>query len=89
MNKQIGFAKLFKSSIKQKDNQPDFVGTGNIDGDEIKLAAWVKQTKGGDAYISIKITEDIYTPTVTKNAADDLLDGFTPIKVVADDDLPF
>jgi hypothetical protein len=38
---------LFKNDKGDNPKRPDYTGTINIDGDEYKLAAWIKEGKKG------------------------------------------
>jgi len=76
------FGSLFKNNYKEKENQPVYVGTANVDGVEKKIAAWINETKKGDKYFSIKFSdiEDEKTVKSVKPKAE---------TVSTDDDLPF
>lgn len=47
---------LFKNDRKERDNQPDYTGKINVDGKELRLAAWIKQGKKGK-FMSIRVSE--------------------------------
>ena len=51
---------LFKQEDKPKDNAPDYKGTFNRKGEDFKLAGWLKMSKSGKPYLSLK--EDDYVP---------------------------
>lgn len=38
---------LFKNDKEGNEKRPDYTGTINIDGDEYRLAAWIKEGKKG------------------------------------------
>lgn len=38
---------LFKNTRKTQPNQPDYTGTCEIEGDEFRLSAWIKDGKQG------------------------------------------
>lgn len=49
---------LFKNKEKEKEAQPDYTGwikTGG--GEEMRLAAWIKDMKDGTKALSIKVSE--------------------------------
>ena len=88
--KTVGYGSLFKQKTKTNATQPDFVGKIIIDGVTQNLAGWIKPTKTGDQYISIKVSEISQSKFNTRPediAQDDM---FKPIKVeMSNDDLPF
>jgi uncharacterized protein (DUF736 family) len=47
---------LFKND-KEKDSQPDFRGTVNVDGTDYQLAAWVKTSDKVGKYFSLSVSE--------------------------------
>jgi uncharacterized protein (DUF736 family) len=49
---------LFKNNNKQKETQPDYQGTINVEGVEYRLAAWLKTSKNGDRYMSLAVSLD-------------------------------
>jgi hypothetical protein len=50
---------LFKNKKKEKDNQPDYTGSGaSLSGEVIRIAAWKKKDKNGDLWLSCKISAD-------------------------------
>ena len=58
-----GGATLFRNDKKGNDKAPDWRGDGLLNGKKVKLSGWVKDSsKGG--FISLKIEEDNYKPTV-------------------------
>lgn len=49
---------LFNNSYKERDNQPDMKGKGMINGEEMQIAGWWKEPRGGgEQYLSIQISE--------------------------------
>ena len=53
MDTKINSGFLFKNNKKTKDSQPDYTGKANIEGLEKDIAAWVRQSKSGEQYMSI------------------------------------
>lgn len=49
---------LFKNDYREKETQPEYKGTGaDLDGKPMDIAAWVKESKTGKKFFSIKISE--------------------------------
>lgn len=49
---------LFVNKYKEEsDSRPDFVGTLDVDGRELRVAGWKNTSKGGKRYISLKVEE--------------------------------
>lgn len=70
---------LFKNDKATSDKSPTYTGKINIDGRELRLAAWVKEGKNGK-FLSLKVSEFTNKPDIKPTA-----------KSFADmpDDLPF
>ncbi|MDH3376194.1 MAG: hypothetical protein OEQ39_04400 [Gammaproteobacteria bacterium] len=53
-----GNGSLFKNKFKKQDNHPDYTGNCTLlDGRPADLAAWIKEDKNGNKFMSIKISE--------------------------------
>ncbi len=52
-----GSGSLFRNEYKEQgDNKPDYKGTiADLDGKQFNLAGWVKETKGGKKFLSLKM----------------------------------
>lgn len=60
---------LFTNNKKEKETQPDYQGKIVLeDGRELRLAAWLKESKGGTKFLSGKVSEFPDQP-VTKTPA--------------------
>ncbi len=69
---------LFKNDKKAKDTDPAFKGQINVEGKEYWMSSWVKTSKQGASFMSIKLTsKDRQISEPTRKAAD------------LPDDLPF
>jgi len=47
---------LFKNENKTNDNQPTYRGPLNVNGEDFELAAWVKTSKAGKKFMSLKVS---------------------------------
>lgn len=72
---------LFKNDRKEKDSQPDYNGTCQIEGVEYYMNAWVKESKAGKKYFSFS-----FKP---KEAPASAPYKTVPITDEIDDELPF
>jgi uncharacterized protein (DUF736 family) len=48
---------FFRNQKKAKPNQPDYRGPLNYEGVELELAGWIKKSKSGDTYMSLKVSK--------------------------------
>jgi len=73
---------IFKNE-KATGNQPSYRGKVNVNGKEMEVSLWVKESKTGTKYFSASFQEPYVKPvsqeTINQNNAQDL----------ADNDLPF
>ena len=80
MENQDNSGALFRNDKKvQGSNQPDYTGYLIIDGERKRLAAWIKESKAGNKFMSIQLSE--YNNEQGNQAA--------PKQAQEDDDLPF
>ncbi len=73
-----GSGSLFRNEYKEQgDNKPDYKGTiADLDGKQFNLAGWVKETKTGKKFFSLKME------VIVEGEKEDLPPD-------ASDDLPF
>jgi uncharacterized protein (DUF736 family) len=70
---------LFRNDRKDKDSQPDYNGTCQIEGVEYYMNAWVKESKAGKKYFSFSFkAKNAEVPNKSVAITDDI-----------DDELPF
>lgn len=69
---------LFKNSYKEKDNQPDYTGECLVDGENYKIAGWLKKSAAGNPYMSLAFSVKLETQRPAPSG-----------KVDIDDDIPF
>jgi hypothetical protein len=55
-------------------NQPTYRGKINVDGIDKQIAMWVKQTKDGKSFFSVKISEPYQAELPTTQAPSELKD---------------
>jgi uncharacterized protein (DUF736 family) len=71
---------IFKNDKKTAENHPDYKGRVNVNGKEMEIALWLKDSMKGTKYFSVAFSEP-YVKQVFRE---------TTIKVDnSDDDLPF
>jgi uncharacterized protein (DUF736 family) len=80
---------LFKAKEKKSEKSPDYTGTININGTEMRLSGWLKESKAGMKYFSLAVSENNGQYQSTSNArprSEGRSDGNAkPL----DDDIPF
>ena len=69
---------IFKNDKKQ-GNQPDYRGKVNVNGKEMEIALWLKESSKGTKYFSCSFSEP-YVNETTKQVHTQIID---------EDDLPF
>ena len=70
---------IFKNNYKKAETHPDYKGKMNVDGKDKEVALWVRETKNGEKFFSMAISE----PNKPQPVAEELT------KTEVDDDLPF
>ena len=76
---------LFKNDKRQTDTQPHYKGSAVIDGVEMWVSAWMKDSKAGTKYMSLSFSPKQSAPSAPATTP-------TPSQVqpiMNDDDLPF
>lgn len=68
---------LFKNKDKSSDKAPDYTGKINVNGTEMRLAAWIKDGKSGK-FMSLKVSEEEGQRGRTPPPADDFNDDSLP-----------
>ena len=79
MEQKINTGAIFKNNYKKADTHPDYKGKMNCEGLEKEVALWVRETKNGEKFFSMAISE----PYKPQPVAEELT------KTEVDDDLPF
>lgn len=67
---------LFTKKQRKTEKQPNFEGNINVNGKDWDIAAWIKVSKTGDKYLSLKIEEpqNKAKPQQAEPAVDDYSD---------------
>ena len=78
---------IFKNNNKTKDTQPDYRGKVNVEGKELEISLWLKESKQGVKYFSASFQEPYVKPapmseTMSNNIA-------ASIEQPINDGLPF
>lgn len=54
---------LFKNDKGDNPNRPDYTGELNVEGKEMRIAAWLKTSKAGNKFMSLSVSEKENTAT--------------------------
>jgi uncharacterized protein (DUF736 family) len=73
---------IFKNT-KTKETQPDYRGKVNVNGKDMDISLWVKESKTGTKYFSASFQEPYIKPVsaqevANQNNAQDLIDNDLP-----------
>jgi uncharacterized protein (DUF736 family) len=66
---------IFKNDNKKSENHPDYKGKVNVNGADMEVALWLKESKTGTKYFSATFQEPYVKPearVVTDEQDDDL-----------------
>jgi len=62
---------LFRNDKKTSEKAPEYTGKINVDGVDKEIAAWVKESKAGKKFFSIKVSEPYKKEESSSTPADD------------------
>lgn len=89
---------LFPNDRKTTDKHPDYKGNGEVNGTEVWISAWVKQSQAGQSYLSISFENkdesqvgqgrSTVTPAALPEVPIDSAD-FNTAPVGVEDEIPF
>ena len=81
METKLNSGAIFKNT-KTKETQPDYRGKVNVNGKEMEVSLWVKESKTGTKYFSASFQEPYVKPVsqevINQNTAQDLADNDLP-----------
>ena len=78
---------IFKNDKKTKDTQPDYRGKVNVEGKELEISLWLKESKSGVKYFSASFQEPWVKPA--DNQISETMGNNIAASVGYSDDLPF
>lgn len=73
---------LFKNKKKESDKHPDYTGSINVDGKEMWLSAWIKESKEGQKFFSLSVQKKDAKPASNNPKPSGKFDDM-------EDDIPF
>ena len=71
MANKEGQGALFKNTSKQNEKSPDYSGSINIGGKDVKFSGWIKTSKLGVKYISLAVNNFKPKTEAPKNEIED------------------
>lgn len=48
---------LFHNNKEGNESRPDYTGEINVEGKDLRIAAWIKKSKAGNSYMSLSVSE--------------------------------
>ena len=85
METKLNSGAIFKNSKKTNEKQPDYQGTVNVNGKEMQISLWFKESQKGTKYFSAAFQEPFKKDTETKTYPNET--KYSP--KIEDDSLPF
>jgi uncharacterized protein (DUF736 family) len=76
---------IFKNAKKTNEKQPDYRGTVNVNGKEMEISLWLKESQKGVKYFSAAFQEPFKKENETKTYINET--KYSP--KIEDDGLPF
>lgn len=84
---------IFKNGYKEREGQPDYKGSGMIDGKKKQISCWLKKTRNGDTFFSCAIQDPYVKPDINNSASQgEPNPNYNPDAAINnnfDDDIPF
>ena len=77
---------LFKNDKGDNPQRPDYSGEINVNGVDMRLAAWIRESQKGTKFLSLSVSEKDAAPVSTTPDAS----GMKKLSVdLGDDEIPF
>lgn len=74
---------LFRNDKGGNEKRPDYTGEINVDGKELRLAAWLRESKKGTKFLSLSVSAKDPRPDVPVEAPKEASNA------QVDDEIPF
>jgi uncharacterized protein (DUF736 family) len=94
METKLNSGVLFKNAKKTNEKQPDYQGTVNVNGKEMQISMWLKESQKGTKYFSVAFQEPFKKDTapetiIAKNNIQQSSSNFLPndFRIDSHDDL--
>lgn len=62
---------LFRENEKKSEKHPDYTGEINVGGHDFRLAGWIKESKAGNKFLSLAVSEKQEAAGVGASSADE------------------
>jgi len=85
MENKLNSGAIFKNAKKTNEKQPDYHGTVNVNGKEMQISMWLKESQKGTKYFSVAFQEPFKKDAENKTYSNET--KYTP--KIEDDGLPF
>ena len=66
---------LFTNKNRKEDKHPNYTGKLNVAGKEYQVSGWIRETKTGEQYLSIRISEPNEKKEELQNTTEKILNS--------------
>ena len=87
METKLNSGAIFKNDKKAKDTHPDYRGKVNVEGKELEISLWLKESKTGVKYFSASFQQPWVKPAIISDTMHDNIAA--SIEQPFDSGLPF
>ena len=64
---------LFTNKNRKEEKHPNYTGKLNVNGKEYQISGWIKETKNGEQFLSLKLSEPFKKEVELQNTTEKIL----------------